>query len=99
MRPRFVKKCETSRPFSARRAMVSADTGFVCLRVFFIKPLLLPGCLPESRQVTILSLCVFAHLEDDCVKPVPNPPNSTLLFGKGQSLGHEDGHAVGAHQI
>src|ERR1019366_5132591 len=86
MRPRFVKKCETSRPFSARRAMVSADTGFVRLLVFFIKLLLLPGCLPESHQVAILSLCVFAHLEDDCVKPVSNPPNGALLFGKSQAL-------------
>src|ERR1017187_54324 len=86
MRPRFVKKRETSRPCSARCAMASADTGFLCLRVFFIKLLLLPGCLPESHEVDVLSLCVFPHLKDDCVEPVSNPPNGTVLFRHVRTL-------------
>src|SRR5664280_2493077 len=86
MRPRLVKKCETSLPCSSRRAMPSAATGLGCLRVFFIKPLLLPGCLPESHQVAILSLCVFAHFEDDRVNPISHPTNGTLLFRKVQPL-------------
>src|ERR1035441_413811 len=86
MRPRFVKKRETSRPCSARCAMASADTGFLCLRVFFIKLLLLPGCLPESHQVAVLSLRVFPHLKDDCVKPASDPPNDTVLFRHVRTL-------------
>src|SRR6266404_8255317 len=44
--PELVKKCETSLPLSAIRAMVSAETGFFLRRVFFIKSPLRGGCFP-----------------------------------------------------
>jgi hypothetical protein len=37
MRPVFVKNRDTSLPWSARRAMASAEIGFRGLRVFFIE--------------------------------------------------------------
>src|SRR5271167_363390 len=37
--PELVKKRETSLPLSAKRAMVSAETGFFLERVFFIEAL------------------------------------------------------------
>src|SRR5437879_7889470 len=56
MWPEFVKKRETSLPLSARRAIVSAATGFFRLRVLFIKLLLLLGCFPQGHEVVVLSL-------------------------------------------
>src|SRR5207244_6327622 len=50
MWPEFVKKRETSLPLSARRAIVSAATGFFRLRVLFIKLLLLLGCFPQRSE-------------------------------------------------
>ena len=47
MRPVFVKNRDTSLPWSARRAMASAETGFRGLRVFFIK--LSPGSHANTR--------------------------------------------------
>jgi len=44
--PEFVKKCETSLPLSAIRAMVSAETDFFLSGVFFIEFPLRSGCLP-----------------------------------------------------
>src|SRR6202158_2578933 len=46
MRPVFVKNRDTSLPWSARRAMASAETGFRRLRVFFIK--LPPGSYADT---------------------------------------------------
>src|ERR1700687_2829193 len=66
--PEFVKKRETSFPLSARRAMVSAATGFFRLRVLFIKRLLLFRCFPQSHEVVILSFLVFPHFKDERVQ-------------------------------
>jgi len=44
--------------------MISAATGIFCLRVLFIKLLLLLGCFPYSHEVVILSFLVFSHLKD-----------------------------------
>jgi hypothetical protein len=44
--PELVKKRETSLPWSAIRAMLSAETGFFLRRVFFTEFLLRGGCFP-----------------------------------------------------
>ena len=58
--PVLVKNRDTSLPWSARRAMASADTGLRGLRVFFIKFVLLLGGFPESDEVVILSFLIPA---------------------------------------
>src|SRR5271157_1115767 len=80
IRPRLVKKRETSLPCSARRAIPSADTGFFDLRMLLIKFLLLPGCFPESYKVVDFSSLVLPHLKNDGIEPLPNPANGAVLF-------------------
>src|SRR5450631_851407 len=86
IRPSLVKNRDTSLPSSARRAMVSADTGFRRLRVFSIKFLLLLGGLPESHEVVVLSLFVLAHFENDAIQLLPHPANCPALLGKIRAL-------------
>src|SRR5262249_3757457 len=52
--PAFVKKRETSFPWSARRAIDSADIRLFCLRVLFIQLLLLRSCLPQCHEASPL---------------------------------------------
>jgi len=66
--------------------MASADTGFRCLRVFFIKLFLLPRCFPQGNQVVVLSLRILSHFKDDGVKPVSNPPDGTVLLRPVRTL-------------
>src|ERR1700737_2806146 len=86
MRPVLVKNREKSPPWSARRAMASADTGFRGLRVFSIKLLLLLGCLPESHKVVVLSFFVLPHFENDGVQLLPHPADRPVLFAKIRAL-------------
>src|SRR5208283_2541347 len=80
MRPRLVKKRETSLPCSARRAIASADTGFFDLRMLLIKLSLLPGCFPESYEVVEFSSLVLPHLKNDSVEPLPDPAEGAVLL-------------------
>src|ERR1700730_4467980 len=86
MRPVLVKNCDTSFPWSARRAMFSAETGFRRLRVFCIKFLLLLGGLPERHQVVVLSLFVFPHFEYYGVQIPADPADRPVLFGQVRAL-------------
>ena len=79
MWPEFVKKRETSLPLSARRAIVSAATGFFRLRVLFIKLLLLLGCFQQGHEVVVLSLLIFPHLKNKRAPSLPHPADSSLL--------------------
>src|SRR5208337_2349709 len=78
--PVLVKKCETSFPCSACRAIASAGVGFRPLRVFFIKLLLLLGCFPQGHQVVVLTFLVLPHLKDERVQPAPHPANGSVLL-------------------
>src|SRR6476620_7416354 len=73
MCPALVKKRETSFPLSARRAMLSAEKGLFCLRVLFIKLLLLLRRFPECHEVVILS--VIPYLKNECVQFFSHPAN------------------------
>src|SRR5271157_5964504 len=73
MRPVLVKKRDTSLPWSARRAMDSADIGFLGLRVLFIKSLLLLGGFPESHEVVILSFLILPHFKNNSVQLLSHP--------------------------
>src|SRR6202162_2881932 len=86
MRPVLVKNCDTSFPWSARRAIVSAETGFRCLRVFCIKFLLLLGGLPERHQAVVLSLFVFPHFEYHGVQIPADPADRPVLFRQVRAL-------------
>src|SRR5215469_13820738 len=80
MRPALVKKGETSFPLSASRAMFSADTGFFCLRVLFIKFLLLLSRFPQRDEVIVLSVAVFPHFKNERLQPFSHPANSPVLL-------------------
>src|ERR1700730_1878422 len=86
MRPVLVKNRDTTLPWSARRAMVSADTGFRDLRVFFIKLVLLLGGLPGRYEVVVLSFFVLPHFENDGVQLLPHPADRPVLFGQIRAL-------------
>src|SRR5271163_2281321 len=86
IRPRLVKKRETSLPCSARRAIPSADTGFFDLRMLLIKFLLLPGCFPESYEVVVLSRLVLPHLKNDGVEPLSDPADGAVLLRQVRPL-------------
>jgi hypothetical protein len=86
MRPVLVKNRDTSRPWSARRAIASAGIGFLVLRVLFIEFLFLPGGFPESNEVVILTHFVLPHLEDHSVQPLSHPADRSVLLGTIQSL-------------
>src|ERR1022692_1820439 len=78
--PVLVKNRDTSLPWSARRAMVSADTGFRGLRVLFIKLLLLRGSFPESHEVVIVSFLVLPHFKNDGVQLFSDPTDRAVLL-------------------
>src|ERR1700730_3962834 len=82
MRPVLVKNRDTSFPWSARRAMASADTRFRGLRVFSIKLLLPFGGLPKSDEVIVLSFFVLPHFENDGVQMLSCPADRSVLFGQ-----------------
>src|ERR1700677_4878062 len=86
IRPLLVKKRDTFLPLSARRAMVSADTGFRRLRVFFIKLLLLLGGLPESHKVVVFSLFVLSHFKNDGIQLFLHPTDCPILLGQMRAL-------------
>src|SRR5580704_17145261 len=86
MRPVLVQNRDTSFPWSARRAMPSADTGFRGLRVFSIKLLLLFGGLPKSDEVVVLTFFVLPHFENDGVQLLSHPTNRSVLFGQIRAL-------------
>ena len=54
-------------PRSARRAMFSADIALFCLRVLFIKLLLLRSRFPQCHEVIVLSVVIFPHLKNERV--------------------------------
>jgi hypothetical protein len=60
--------------------MLSADTGFFCLRVLFIELLLLSGCLPQSHKVPVFSFLVFTHLKYKRVQPFSHPTDRSVLL-------------------
>lgn len=53
--PLLVKKPETSLPLSAKRATVSAETGFFLGRVFFIEFLFFLGRFPQGYEMIELA--------------------------------------------
>ena len=58
----------------------SADTGFFCLRVLFIKFLLLLSRFPQRHEVIVLSVTVFPHFKNVRVQPFSHLGNSLLLL-------------------
>src|SRR5271157_614292 len=86
MRPELVKKPEMSSPRSARRAIASAETGRLRLRVLFIKLLLLFGGLPQSHQMVIFAFPALPDLEDDGVQSFSHPANRPMLCRKVRAL-------------
>src|SRR2546428_496517 len=86
IRPELVKKRETSLPRSASRAIVSARAAYGILRVFLIKFSLLRGGFPQSYQVVVFALTVFAHLENKHIEPLSRPTYSSILLRKIRAL-------------
>src|SRR6202042_3116643 len=82
MRPVFVKKRETSFPASARRAMASAASGSFCLRMFFIKLLLLTCCSPQVHGVVMPAFLVFPPFKNQRVQSPSHPADGAVLFRK-----------------
>lgn len=86
MLPVLVKNRDTSLPWSARRAMVSADTDFRCLRVLFVESLLLPSGLLESDKVVIFALPILAYFKNNGVQVFSHPADRAVLLGPIRAL-------------
>src|SRR5258706_9231332 len=86
IRPALVKNRDTSLPWSARRAMASADIGFRGLRVLFIKFLLLSRGFPQSDEAVIFSFLVLPHLKNNGVQLPSHPADRPVLLGTIRAL-------------
>ena len=80
MRPRFVKKRETSSPSSASAAISSAEAAEDFLRMLFVEPSLGFGRFPEGNEVGVFAFTVVAYLEDQGVQATLYPANRAILF-------------------
>src|ERR1022692_4456060 len=80
MRPWPLKKCETSLPWSASRAIASAETGLSDSRVFFIQSNLLLRRSPQGDQMQDLALLVAPDFKDDGIEPITHPTDGQKLL-------------------
>src|ERR1035437_10140295 len=74
-----------SLPWSASRAIASAETGLATLRVFFIQSDLLLGRPPQGHEVQNLALFVLPDFKNDRIQPAPPPPDGQKLLGNAES--------------
>jgi hypothetical protein len=78
--PELVKKRETLFPWSARRAMDSAETRFVFLRVLFIEFPFLASGFPKRDKMEVFAFGIVPHLENQGVQPGAHPADGAALF-------------------
>jgi len=71
--------------------MFSAGT-LVCLRVLFIKLLLLPSRFPECHEVIILSVVIFPHLKEERSQTAHR--NSKGWYGRAPFLPPDQGRTI-----
>src|ERR1035437_5984576 len=75
-----------SLPWSASRAIASAETGLAPLRVFFIQSDLLLGRPPQGHEVQNLALFVLPDSKNDRIQPVTPPADGQKLLRNVGSL-------------